>query len=358
MQCHYTSGVSLQPAPEGSRTLPRDQVEDRRVALEVRRGLSAARQLRDALLSLAVHLAESPTTLGYLILLDLRVTPALLRRELERVQATMRPEIAHRIHVVEVPSAGLPERPSEIPNAHWERVKQRIDAEEATPGSNLPRPDMQFEVFKVLLYQWTRSRGPMTSSWLADTVGCNYRTVAALIKRLGPAIDRLSDRRVQLGYFPREALGRFLTVAEDTRATIRYRDRSAQPRSPESMVGRLTRLGLQHVAIGGVMGARRYLPSLDLVGTPRLDLCCHAPGKHADLAFIRQLDPALERTRDPNEPTRLALHFLRRRSPLFEQDPDGGVWADPVECLFDLYDARLAGPAADLEREMTNRGMK
>ncbi len=343
---------------EGSRNLPRDHIEGGNVALEVRRGLSAVRQLRDALLSLAVGLAESPTTLGYLILLDLRVTPALLRRELERVRATMRPEIAQRIHVVEVPSAGLPERPSAVPNAHWDQIKQRILAEETTPGSRLPRPDMQFEVFKVLLHQWARNRGPMTSNWLADTVGCNYRTVAALIKRLGPAIDRLSDRRVQLAHFPRESLGRFLPVAEDARATIRYRDRSTAPRSPESLAGRLRRLDQPHVAIGGVMGARRYVPSLDLVGTPRLDLCLHAPGKHADLSFIRQLDPALERTRDPHAPTRLVLHFLRRRTALFEQDPDGAVWADPVECLLDLYDARLAGPAADLEREMTNRGMK
>jgi len=187
-------------------------------------------------------------------------------------------------------------------------------------------------------------------------VGCNYRTVSATVNRLGPVLRRHTNRRIELKHFPDDAWSRFVAVADKTRATMLYIDPSDQPRSPESLVQRLKRLGRGDIAVGGVLGAKRYDPDLDIVGTPRLDLCVHAPGKYVDLDFVQQLDPALERTQAPDRPARMALHFLRRETPLFDREPDGSLWADPVECLLDLYEARLESQATDFAEFLATRG--
>ena len=40
-------------------------------------------------------------------------------------------------------------------------------------------------------------------------------------------------------------------------------------------------------------------------------------------------------------PPRLVIHMLRYRRVFFETGPEGKLWADPVECLMDLYEMRL-----------------
>ena len=101
-------------------------------------------------------------------------------------------------------------------------------------------------------------------------------------------------------------------------------------------------------ALGGVLAARHYHPELDLMGLPRLDLCVHSPGRWPDVSFVRRLDPALEATPNPTEPARLIVHFVRQAKSLFLEGPDGLAWADPVECLLDLHEARLEPQAAEL----------
>ena len=104
------------------------------------------------------------------------------------------------------------------------------------------------------------------------------------------------------------------------------------------------------------MGAKRYYSDLDIIGTPRLDLCVHCTGKYIDLDFIKYLDPALELSRDPHAPTRLALHFVRRNNPLFDKGKNDVSWADPVECLFDLHEARLDSLAASFSEYLSEQG--
>lgn len=65
------------------------------------------------------------------------------------------------------------------------------------------------------------------------------------------------------------------------------------------------------------------------------------PGKKPDLDFIQRLDPALKRVDDPLAPANVVLHAVRHADPLFTPRDGGLAWADPVECLFDLHEARL-----------------
>ena len=178
-----------------------------------------------------------------------------------------------------------------------------------------------------------RSSGPLTSTWLAEAVGCSYRTVAAATESLGPAITRTRDRRVELAYFPHDAWRDLVVTNRAARSTRLYTDHSGQPRSPGYLAQKVQQLKRADVAIGGVLGALQYCPALDIVGAPRLDVCIHAPEPCVDPLPIEQLDPGLVDSTDPRAPARLAVHFLRRRTNFFADAGTGERWADPVQRL-------------------------
>lgn len=81
---------------------------------------------------------------------------------------------------------------------------------------------------------------------------------------------------------------------------------------------RLQRLSLDHVAIGGVLGAKYHYPQLDLT--------VHQPSG-ADLGFVRRLNPALEVTKDPADKPHLVAHYLQRSESYFAKDAQGMVGA-------------------------------
>lgn len=336
----------------GNRSLSPDLQTDTAV-VEVKSRLATIRDLRAALVKLVLLLDRAPEKHGYLYLVEPRIGASRLQDELSGFKSALRTGIAKRLHLV-VENEKTLEKPAFIQNGDWEALKSYIEAT-ARRDTVLPRADKQSEVFRVILLQWLLGEGPMTSKWLEDAVGCNFRTVTATVDRLGPAIRRYSDRRIELKYFPEEAWHELLIAAPKVRATILYEDRSDQPRSPDSLFQRLNRQRLEGVAVGGVLGASRIYPDLDITGPPRLDLTIRAPGKSADLSFVQQLDPALKKTRNRHKPARLALHFVRRVNPFFETAVDGGLWADPVECLLDLNETRLTAQASAFAAFLSTR---
>ena len=194
---------------------------------------------------------------------------------------------------------------------------------------------------------------------LARTAGCSYPTVARALRPLGSLLERSSDRRVALRWFPKDEFARLLANADRARSTVRFLDQSGQPRSAESQLRRLEKLNPPGLAIGGVLGAKHYFFDLDLVGTPRLDLSLHCPGQRMNLDFIEKLDPALKRVSDPLQPASLVVHAIRHADALFTPRDGGLAWADPVECLLDLHEARLEMQASQfLEALQRNRPAK
>ena len=326
--------------------------------IELKRGLSALRELRNSLIELAVSLVHHSEKRGYLLMVDPRLSRDRLASEMKEIKLTLLPEVSKRLSLVIAKSGEIQWHSDEVPLEDV-KILQRFVDESVESGVLLPSPEKQDEVIFVLLWHWinrNRERDPLTSQWLQETVGCNYRTVTAAIDRLGPAIKQFSNRKVALKYFPEQQWKRILAVENKVRATIRYADTSDQPRSPESLLKRLRQFHRDDIAVGGVFGAKHYYSNLDIVGAPRLDLCLHVPGGRVDLEFVNQLDPALEQTRDPNRFASLALHFLRRKKPLFDRDNDGFFWADQVECLMELYDARLEQQALEFQNYLTILG--
>jgi hypothetical protein len=71
----------------------------------------------------------------------------------------------------------------------------------------------------------------------------------------------------------------------------------------------------------------------------------HTAGQRPDLRFVEKLDPALKRVDDPLEPATVVVHQIGHAKSLFSPRDDGLQWADPIECLIDLFEAQLSSQA-------------
>jgi len=309
--------------------------------IEVKAGASALRSIRSALMELAYQLARFPDREAYLVLPGVQVTKKRLHQEWELAQSVLQPDLLARLSIcVEEGDhyIGIPRDP----DSETQRIlKDVVRQESQNKSAWLPRPDASLVVFKVLLLHWLTDGNPITTRWLEHVTGFSYPTIANALRPLWGNIERLSNRSIRLRWFPREEYLRLIAMNDRLRSTIRYADRSGQPRSLESHLKRLEKLAPDGVALGGVLGAKHYFPNLDLVGLPRIDLSVHCPGKFMDLSFIKHLDPALKRVDDPLEPANLVVHAVRQADSFFVARDGGLAWADPLECLLDLHEARL-----------------
>lgn len=312
--------------------------------IEVKFGVDSLRTIRTSLMQVAYPLSENPVCEGFVVLVDSPITMERLRDEWERAATVLRDDVLHRLTIclqAEGRMTGIPRDP----DVETQRILAKVVEDERGKMSTT-RTDYSFVVLKLLLHRWLTSGEPVTSEWLARTAGCSYPAVARALRPLGSLLERRSDRRVRLRWFPKDEFARLLAVADRARSTVRFTDQSGQPRSAESHLRRLEKLNPPSLAIGGVLGAKHYYPDLDLVGTPRLDLSLHCPGRRMNLDFIEKLDPALKRVEDPLAPANLVVHAVRHADAQFIPRDGGLAWADPVECLFDLYEARLEMQAA------------
>lgn len=322
------------------------------VVVEIKRQVHSFRNLRANLLQLAYYLAQEPGARGLLVLLDSRISDERLQKELRLAEQTLRPELARRLFVALERNGRFHGLPEDLGADFRDWLREAIGKESGAAGRRKQSPEA---VFMVLLHQWLLGKGPMTAKSIMKTVGCSHPTVANALRRLGPVVERLSDRRVQLRYFPHEEWARLVANSADVRATRRFTDRSGQRRSAESLLRRMAKLQREDIAVGGVLGARYHYPGLDILGTARLDLSLHTPARRADWTFIERLDPGLREAERAEEPIVLAVHLVTREKPLFEPSKEGLAWADPVECLLDLHEAHLEPQAQEFLHHFSSR---
>ena len=315
---------------------------------EVKTGVDSHRTLNTALVKLAYILGERPGFRGFLVLVDSAISLPRLHDEWLRATKILRPDVLERLNLCVVKDGsvqGVPETPDVETQRTIMEVVEKERAAIASPRANRSTEPF-YDILRILINQWVKQAGPLTSRWLAEAAGCTYPTVASALEKLEKYLTRHSDRRVELKAFPKDEWSRLVANSDKVRQTLRFADQSGQPRSIESLVSRFERVRTDDIAIGGVLGARRRYPALDLIGTPRLDLTIHCRTRKLHLTFLRQLDPALKPARY-DEPARLVIHTLRYPHTFFEKAPDGSVWADPVECLLDLHEMRLESQAKE-----------
>ncbi len=313
---------------------------------EIRFSVNALRTVRAGLINLTYALEDYPQGEAYLVLVNPAITSARLHDEWRRAAAVLKPEVLARLALCLVDSKGaIRGVPADPPADVQAWLREAVEQEAAHASAPTKRMDYEFVILKLLIHQWLMSGDAVTTTWLSHTAGCSYPTVARILKGLGSLIERTSDRRVGLRFFPPKEFSKLLAMSERARSTTRFVDRSGQPRRPDTHLRNLERMKPPGVAVGGVLGARHYVPELDLAGTPRLDLSIHRHGAPLNFDVIKALDPALEREDDPLKPANVVVHAIRHADPLFASGQGDLAWADPVECLLDLHEARLESQA-------------
>jgi len=313
------------------------------------------RRFRASLMEVARISSTDRRRHSILILDEPQISDERLREEWEAAQTVLQHDITERLTFVILRE----EMPEQIIGSLSEEERSAIDAvaEHARQNAirSVRRPsEAFFDILRVLLINWFRNSGPLTSKELSEQSGFSYPTLASALRKLEKHLIRHSDRRVELKTFPKDEWSRLVANADKVRQTLRFADHSGQPRSIESLITRFEAIRFDDIALGGVPGARHIFPAIDLIGTPRLDLTIHCRTRKPDLSFLRRLDPALKPAR-PDDPARLVIHTIRYSHSFFDKASDGSFWADPVECLLDLHEMRLEPQAAEFLRFLTLR---
>ena len=314
------------------------------------------RRLRAAFVEIARCVSLKKERNCVLLIEDPGISTARLLQEFEGFRAILRPEVQERLTIVVRRRGNLEKVVGHLPSETRESIELIIDRVRNASILRAKRPgEAFFDVLRVLLVQWFRSLGPVTSKELREQTGFSYPTIAECLEKLQPHLIRSSDRSIQLGTFPKDAWFKLFAQSEKVRSTQEFAERSGRPRPIETLVDRLQELQRSDIAVGGILGARHYWPGIDLFGTPRLDLIVHLPKKNDVTNVIRQLDPALKPA-ERGELPRVAVHTLYRPVSFFRHEAATTPWADEVECLLDLHEARLESQAAEfLERLIAGR---
>lgn len=320
---------------------------------------SSLRDLRMATLGLAYHLSQPQhaSRKGLVVLAGSRISPDSLRQESRRLAAVLRPDLASRMTVLNGDDGlqGLLSEdlaPPELLTMQFDAYVHELIQQElararpygAAPGS------AKDVVLEHLMLSWLEQAGPMSAADLQLDTGVSYPTVAAVIRELegDGLVGRGHKRSVQLLRFPWQHWRNWLARMVSSRKTIVYKSTTNLPRHNLTMIDRLRRLERSDVAVGGTLGAARHYPRLDVVGTPRLDLVVLGEPKDFGPQDVARLDPSLDPLPSPAGNGDLAVHFIGRRKSSHFLSVDGVPYADPLQCLADLYDMGLEAPARDM----------
>src|ERR1700722_2058834 len=218
--------------------------------VEVKTGLHSVRNLRASLMDLASILIGNPNRRALLVLADPKVSERRLEYEWDLATQTFRPEIASHVGLALSVAGEIRGYPREPDPAILERLRKVIQRESFRGTKTLPRPDYPSEIFKILVYRWLLDKGPITTTWLCKNVGCSYPTAGKALEKLESQLRRQSNRSFELiNAFPKERWAALITRGDEVRHTIRFIDKSGQPRSPDAVAKRLSKLERKDIAI-------------------------------------------------------------------------------------------------------------
>jgi len=304
------------------------------------------RDLRAKLLDSAVMLDREPSSVRALcVITSEKVTMERLLADLDLVRHVLRPSVAERVHVGRCAETGAnvllePGVPPVLEHVVANVQRQQALERRRAPGGT------QLDVFGFLIRAWLNQAPPLMIKDIQEAVGASYPTVGSVIEKLAKqgALERSRDRRVRLSKFPSGEWPNWLVSSMKARTIARFVDPSGHARGPNEMAARLTKATKKRVAISGVVGASKHYPDLNITSAPRLDL---SVAGSQDLSWVAKLDAGLVRDDDAPYPA-LAVHFLPPRADRTFMDMDGQLWADPLECVVTLYEAKLHEQGEDM----------
>lgn len=311
------------------------------------------RMLQGAILSLAQVLQENPGRKGVLILDQVGISQARMDAEWESYQGLFQESLLQRLSIAifaQDELACLYGALSAEERALTERVRAKRSSDQ--PLQKQRSPNALLELFRVLLIHWFRRSGPLQVKALCELTGFSYPTVATGLDKLERHLRRHSDRSVELQAFPIEMWRKLLADSVSIRCPIALV--AQKPRPLDLLLENLEGYTKLEIGLGGMIGARHYLPGIDLVGIPRLDLTLTQASEERVRQFIRRIDPALKPAQTDQAP-QVVIHRVFRPTTFFADAGQGRQVADEVECLLDLHEARLEAQANELLEHLIGR---
>lgn len=351
---------------------------DGREAYEIKLVARGVRDLRDAALRLATFLAGNPAVeRGYVLASLIRISAARLRKEWHSIMQVLLPDLRGRMYLVAVVGGTEIAEPAalhqtivikrflEVTRKRSGRSPSSVSNDDTRTGNPAGLSWKHLEIEKVLLHRWLLKEGPIAVGTLGRQVGCSFPTTIQAIRRLtaNEVIERARSRTIALSRYPRDRWLELFRAQRLIYPPVEFVDPAAEPGAVDGILRRFHRLDPKEAAIGGVVAARRWQPSFDLNGIPRIDIVLHTPAARAPhngdwirqaTEFALRLDPALKR-RSPNMngATVLVMHHTFRKDPLFLNEPQRQAsWADPVEVLYHLNELGLTAQAGQLLRHL------
>lgn len=309
---------------------------------EFKSRVTDVRMVQSALINLAKIINDLPDHTGILILDESRISKSRLKDEWRSLNNLLKSSTISGLRLVVFSGGSISESFGELSSEQLEAVFEI--KEKLSKKLNPRKPDAFFEILRILLVHWFRKAGSLQVNQLGQMSGFSYPTVAASLDKIEYQLIRHSDRSVELKSFPRDDWFKLIAVNDDIRTPIGFQ--AHRPRSVEALIERLNELSNEDVAFGGIIGARHYLPGIDLIGIPRLDLNVHNWSAGKIDKFVQRLDPGLKRV-ESNDIPQVVVHNLRRPESLFIK-VDHLQIADEVECLLDLHETRLESQALEL----------
>ncbi|MFT7553413.1 MAG: hypothetical protein ACI9BV_003747 [Rhodothermales bacterium] len=309
-------------------------------------GLQAMRDLRSAVLEMAIRVEKSQkNTLGILILNEPLINLARLTAEWRSIRSLLRKDVARKVVVLAVYDGSAAFLgPQEEDSPDLSQIMPML-----SPRSKDRRPLGHYTIAKVLLRRWLLRKPPITQKTLGQISGYSSPTVSKAVHKMASYLRVGSAGKLELTSFPRQMWHELVTNSVTARQTVLFTDVSRRPRSSAYLLRRLSDLEAPGRAIGGVLAAEYWHPKFDLAGIPRLDICVHSPRGGHTVDFIRELDPGLEEVKSSSASVSVAVHGVFEPEMTSQMHSEMKLpVADPVECLLDLHEMRLFDQAQAL----------
>jgi len=322
-------------------------------AFEFKKQVRDLRVFHSAVIGLAQLLQDNPDLKATLIIDETRISPQRLEAEWQSYEELFDRSILARLSAVVYLNAARSQTLGSLGAETWDfadEIHATLSSKRQT--SNGQSADSYLDLFRIMLINWFRRTGPLQIKALCHLSGYSYPTVASALEKMTPHLLRHSDRSVELKAFPPEIWRKLLVDSKTLRGSLAFAAR--KPRPLKILIENLDNDSGLDIGLGGIIGARHYLPDIDLVGTHRLDLTLNDASDEYVRDLTRRLDPALQPV-DAGQAPQVVIHRVVRPGTFFVDAGNGRLVADEVECLLDLHEARLELQANELLEHLTER---
>ncbi len=311
------------------------------VTIHVIQHLRNVRDLRSLMLEAAFALQDEGLRHYVCLLHDCALKKKRLKLEFDSFQGVIRDDIKNRISFVTVNTDDDLRQADRVVLDITELHDRYRDALLVKPKAS-----SREDVIGGLIQRRLMKMPPINPRDLAAQTGASLTTVYSAVNDYKQCIERDQEGALYLARFGTRDWERWLSAVADW-PKVKFVDRSGAPRSPDKLSNLITKMGRSDVAIGGVLGAMKHYPELDITAAPHLDLVVHG-SPNSDLSFIKELDPGLELA-DPREKFPLVIvHFVNQPANEFETSNNGKVYASLPQCLADMWGAGLTHQVEDV----------